>query len=372
MPLSSLNLSNVTKVSGGYGHSLAITSSGELYSWGLNANGQLGDGTLVNKTSPTRIGTATDWIDVACGDYHSLALKSNGAVYAWGKNTLGQCGSSTGGNITTPSLVTMTGSVAQIAASSDYSLFLTYNSLVFGTGDNTYKTISGLTSNFLTTPTQIADFQGSTLIAAGPTCCAAARLGAIYVRGTYDFVTANGIYTPSSINTATGIVPNSNNSYYISLDIGNQFLLAIKQDGKLYGYTFKGYTHNLTQNSANPNTIIPTSYPSQAYTSIGAYGIRYSYQNITNNLPTFYPDSNELVTIDESQNWLRLACGREHALLTNINGEVYSFGNNSLGQLGRTATGNSINITKLESPANTTNWNVVGCGSFHSLLCLGS
>ena len=46
-------------------HSLAINAAGELYAWGANDHEQLGDGTTINRNSPVRIGTATNWVSVA-------------------------------------------------------------------------------------------------------------------------------------------------------------------------------------------------------------------------------------------------------------------------------------------------------------------
>lgn len=85
-------LSLTSKAAAGYGHFLAINSSGQLFSWGLNDDGQLGNGGFSNSSTPTQVGSSTNWIDVACGDYHSLALNSNGDVYAWGRNIEQQCG----------------------------------------------------------------------------------------------------------------------------------------------------------------------------------------------------------------------------------------------------------------------------------------
>jgi alpha-tubulin suppressor-like RCC1 family protein len=52
----------------------------------------LGDGTIVGRSSPVRIGVGTDWIAIAAGDMHVLALRSGGTLWAWGDNTTGQLG----------------------------------------------------------------------------------------------------------------------------------------------------------------------------------------------------------------------------------------------------------------------------------------
>lgn len=84
----------VTAVSGGFGHSLALTSSGHVYAWGSGTSGQLGNGTTANSRVPVEVHlpqgvTATA---IAAGFTHSLAVTSTGQVYAWGSNSFGELG----------------------------------------------------------------------------------------------------------------------------------------------------------------------------------------------------------------------------------------------------------------------------------------
>ena len=74
------------------GVTLALKSDGSLWAWGLNAGGNLGDGTTMNRNHPVRIGQDHDWVKIAVGVWGSFALKSNGTLWAWGRNALGQLG----------------------------------------------------------------------------------------------------------------------------------------------------------------------------------------------------------------------------------------------------------------------------------------
>jgi alpha-tubulin suppressor-like RCC1 family protein len=81
-------------------HSLAVTSDG-LFAWGVNDDGQLGDGTTTNRDTPVRIfilvrGRSLGHVtSLFAGCSHSLVLFSRGALFAWGDNTFGQLGDGT-------------------------------------------------------------------------------------------------------------------------------------------------------------------------------------------------------------------------------------------------------------------------------------
>jgi len=79
------------EVSAGNHHSLGIKNN-ELYTWGNNSFGQLGDGDHRDVHVPQKITDKNDWVQVKAGNSHSLALDSNGDIYAFGNNQYGQLG----------------------------------------------------------------------------------------------------------------------------------------------------------------------------------------------------------------------------------------------------------------------------------------
>jgi hypothetical protein len=83
-------MSGVRSVALGYYHSGAITDSGDLYTWGLNSCGQLGDGTFTQRSTPEKILSGVK--KAAFGCRCSVALLDNGDVYAWGINRFGAVG----------------------------------------------------------------------------------------------------------------------------------------------------------------------------------------------------------------------------------------------------------------------------------------
>ena len=127
-----------TAVSAGSNHSLALTSTGAVYAWGFNGNGRLGDGTTTQRDSPVPVGlpagvTATA---VSAGLSHSLAPTSTGAVYAWGFNGNGQLGDGTTAQRTDPVLVGLPVGVTATAVSAggSHSLALTSTGAVVRVG----------------------------------------------------------------------------------------------------------------------------------------------------------------------------------------------------------------------------------------------
>ena len=81
-------------VSAGYNYSIAVKEDGTLWTWGVNDKGQLGDGTLVDRSSPAQIGSEK-WRLVTAGSINALAIMTDGTLWAWGWNGSGNLGDGT-------------------------------------------------------------------------------------------------------------------------------------------------------------------------------------------------------------------------------------------------------------------------------------
>ena len=86
-------MDDVVAVSAGLRHTLAITTDGSLWAWGWNADGRLGDGTTTNRRTPVHI--MDDVVAVSAGWGHTLAITTDGSLWAWGWNEFGQLGDGT-------------------------------------------------------------------------------------------------------------------------------------------------------------------------------------------------------------------------------------------------------------------------------------
>lgn len=92
-PISTLPANTWKCIASGGRHSMAITEEGSLWVWGNNNNHALGidDGSFY-KSLPARIDNATNWKTIAGGIDHTLAVKADNTLWGWGENTDGQLG----------------------------------------------------------------------------------------------------------------------------------------------------------------------------------------------------------------------------------------------------------------------------------------
>lgn len=84
----------ISQISGGWRHTMAVTSDGKLYGWGWNKFGQVGVGDNVDRCSPVQVLFPHDQkvVQICCGWRHTLAITDRNNVFSWGRGTNGQLG----------------------------------------------------------------------------------------------------------------------------------------------------------------------------------------------------------------------------------------------------------------------------------------
>ncbi|OCH98002.1 hypothetical protein A8135_01910 [Legionella jamestowniensis] len=145
-PIKELVDEKIIKLALGWDHILALTSNGQVYSWGYNHFGQLGLRHRAPDSTPQLITTFNEKItDIFAGDYISFCRSAEGKIYAFGKNQSGQLGLGTTGDIAFPQIITNLQhlKIISIVSKNSHTLFLSEAGEVFSTGAS-YKGALGL------------------------------------------------------------------------------------------------------------------------------------------------------------------------------------------------------------------------------------
>lgn len=166
-------LTGVKAISAGNSFSLALKEDGSVWVWGYNSYGHLGIG--VNDTYgtsvlnvPTQVPNLIGIKAISAGAFHILALKSDGTVLAWGINDNGQVGNGcSGGNCSTvvhPTTINIS-NVRAIASGDYHSLVLKQDGTVWGWGSTSGGQLAvlnfGSSSNYISVnPIQLTTFSG--------------------------------------------------------------------------------------------------------------------------------------------------------------------------------------------------------------------
>lgn len=159
-PVPVAGLTGVVAIATGHYHSLALLSDGTARAWGLGSSGQLGNGATVTRRTPvtvTSTGTSplTHISKLAAGRAHSLAIR-DGQLYAWGDNTYGQLGDGTTTNRSRPVPVALPVSVTDVAGGRDYTLAVGADGSLWAWGRNDYGQLGTGTKVATSKPVRIA------------------------------------------------------------------------------------------------------------------------------------------------------------------------------------------------------------------------
>jgi alpha-tubulin suppressor-like RCC1 family protein/outer membrane protein assembly factor BamB len=265
------------------GHALAIRTDG-LFSWGANAQGQLGVGNNIGSLLPTIISIDTNWVIAEAGAQHSAALRGDGTIWTWGGNEFGQLGIGNTTNQNAPMRVGVDSAWVEVRAGGSFTLARRADGTIWGWGRN--------------------DF---------------AQLG-----------TTNGgsnVLSPKQIGT---------NMDWATISAGVSHAMGIRSNGTLWVWG-----RNFGQSGA-------TRYES----------------------PTNY--FRQLVQLGDATNWVSVDAGSDHSLIINNAGEMFAWGADQVGQLGNGTSGtasatNSANAgTPLQIGTNRT-WAAAEAGVRHSI-----
>ncbi len=304
-------LDQVTQIAAGLNHQVALKGNGDVFAWGLNSNGQVGDNSTTLRARPVQVKTnATTFLTgvtaISAGDTHTVALKNDNTVWSWGLNSSGQLGDGTATKrlIATQMLasagVPFSGATA-IAAGGTHTLILKSDGTVWAVGGNANGRLGNNTTTNSSYPVQVkidaVNFlTGVASIAAGQSHSFALKTdGTLWGWGLNSSKQlGDGTTTQRLIAT---VVPGAH--VWTKVKAGANHTIAVRNDQTVW--SFGGNTSGQLAN----NTLTNQGSPVQMRTASAMMG-----------------------------SVLEGAGGTAHSILLKTDGTVWTAGSNSRGQLG--------------------------------------
>jgi alpha-tubulin suppressor-like RCC1 family protein len=182
--------SGVASLSSGTSSTCAVTDGGGLKCWGSNGGGQLGDGTWISRPTPVGvIGLSSGVVQVTVGHAFACALLSGGGVKCWGANGYGNLGDgTTTGRFTPDDVSGLTSGVAAVAAGFASACAVTGSGGVKCWGYNVDGQLGdGTTTNRLTPVDVTGLSSGVSALAGRQTMYAVTQLGSLKAWGRNDW-----------------------------------------------------------------------------------------------------------------------------------------------------------------------------------------
>ncbi|CAM3098780.1 right-handed parallel beta-helix repeat-containing protein [Rariglobus hedericola] len=239
-------LTGISAVAAGGTHSVALASDGTVWTWGSNLYGQLGNGNNTQQTKAVQVltssGTLTGISAIAAGEQFTLALKSDGTVWAWGVNSIGQLGIGSTLNQNRAMPTGLTG-ITSIAAGQLHGLARKNDGTVWAWGHNVNGQVGNNTTTQQNTPVQVVTATGALTgvshVAAGSAHSLALKSDGTVCAWGYNLYGAVGDNTATQRLVATPTLSLTN---VVAVLGGGYHSVAIKSDGTAWswGYNFNG------------------------------------------------------------------------------------------------------------------------------------
>ena len=221
-------------------HTMALKTDGTLWAWGVNSDGQLGDGTTTNRLSPVQIGNATNWKSISLGYSYTVATKTDGTLWTWGNNYFGQLGDGTTTNRLSPVQIGNATNWKSVSAGGLHNFAVKNDGSLWAWGYNNSGQLGDGTTTDRHSPVQIGTANNWASISPGAYYTVAKKTdGSLWAWGenwTGQLGDGTRINRYSPVQTGT-------DTNWASISAGYDHNLALKTDGSLWvwGANFKGY-----------------------------------------------------------------------------------------------------------------------------------
>ena len=297
---------------------------------------------------------------IAAGRYYALGLRTDGKVFAWGLNSSGQLGDGTNTKRTTP-VQTLFAGIRVMATGHASTLALRVDGTVLAVGENTFGQLGDGSTVNRSTPVQIPNFTKVASIAVGTTHAIASRTdGTVWTWGRNE---AGQLGDGTTLSRASpGLVPGL--ATVTQVAAGNSRSFALKADGTVWAWgnnTFGALGNGNSVNQLTPVQVIGVSNIAR----IATHSTSGTTLAIRGDGTLWVIDDTTPAQFGTGTDYLRAAVGDSNFLAVRSAGEIWSWGNNYNGSLGR---GTTINQTAPPAPVTSLNSTVgVSAAGCHSM-----
>ena len=346
----------------------------ELWTWGHNANGQLGDNTTTNKSTPvTTLAGGSNWKSVSgCGN-QTAAIKTDGTLWTWGYNGYGELGINDTTDRATP-VTTFAGGTnwKQVSGSGNQTAAIKTDGTLWTWGWNVSGQLGTNGGGNRLTP--VTTFAGGTnwkQVDCGTQTAAIKTDGTLWVWG-YNI--QGGLGTNDTTDRATPVTTFAGGTNWKQVSCGYVHTAAIKNDGTLWTWGNNAYGQLGTNDTTNRNTPVTTFaggtnwksasgsyYHTVAIKTDGTlwtWGFGTSGQLGTNDTTN---RATPVTTFAGGTNWKQSAGSHHHTAAIKTDGTLWVWGANGNGNLGTNDT--TQRNTPVTTFAGGTNWKQVSDGS---------
>ena len=359
-------------IGAGNNYSIALRSDGTLWAWGWNSAGQLGDGTEVVRTVPVQIGAQTNWSALPQGMQgatHSVVLTTDGRAWSWGSNANGQLGQLP--RLMRPVSASL-GAIASVTADIANTLVIKLDGTLWGFGNNTGGVLGDGTGIARLTPIQVGiDTHWSVVAACSYHAVAVKTDGTLWGWGT----NGNGQVGDGTTTLRLAPVQIGSDSRWKSVSADDASSIGLKVDGTIWtwGSNSSGQLGDgTTTQRVAPVQIGTDTNWSGVFTggahafaiktdgTLWAWGLNSSGQ-LGDGTTT---QRNAPVQIGTTGNWWQISCGANQTIGLQSDGTLWGWGSNGNGRLGDGTTTGWL-IPKQIGIEN--HWTAVSEGNAHSI-----
>ena len=257
-----------------------IKGDGTLWMWGDGVSGHMGNDSVEKRSSPTQVGTDTDWAAINVGASFIGAVKTNGTAWVWGQNNAGYLGlnNTIGAGRSSPTQLGSLTNWVKIQFFSNSAVALKTDGTLWSWGHNLAGQLGTNNTVYRSSPVQIGtDTNWSNIAGSFQTPIAQKTTGSIWSWGNNENGNSglNDVVhrsSPVQIGSATDWILAEN-----ALSSGKTNLLR-KTNGSLYGFGYNNYGmigHNFTGKVSSPVQVgALTTWASVAVTSNAGLAVK--------------------------------------------------------------------------------------------------